>query len=173
MHDRRSTNSYCSVLNLLVQVLSTSICRDLQDGDDGVAGAGAAARGEDDCVAACSDHRGDRGNIIASGVHNDCAALRGRNSLFQNLNDGTGAALADAAKALLVQSGQAACLVAGGGLTGAAVLTSGFQMGFVVLADLNDLVVDGRGSRTLCQQMLAADPFDGLLFQENRAFLCA
>ena len=35
-------------------------------------------------------------------------------------------------------------------------------MGFVVLADLNDLVVDGRGSRTLCQQMLAADPFDGL-----------
>lgn len=110
-HDGAEVNVHV-VLHVLI---STGICRDLQDGDDGVAGAGAAARGEDDCVAACSDHRGDRGNIIASGVHNDCAALRGRNSLFQNLDDGTGAALADAAQALLVQSGQAACLVAGVG----------------------------------------------------------
>ena len=100
-HDGAEVNVHV-VLHVLI---STSICRDFQDGDDGIAGAGAAARGEDDCVAAGSDHRGDRGNIIASGVHNDCAALRGRNRLFQNFHDGTGAALADAAEALFVQRG--------------------------------------------------------------------
>ena len=88
--------------------------------------------------------------------------LRGTLRLLEDFDDGTGAALPDAAEALLVEGGETARFVARCGLTGTAVLSGRFQVLFVLPADFDDLVVDLRSGCAAGDDMLSADPLDGL-----------
>ena len=147
---------------VLHALVGATVCRDLEDGDNGIACGCAAAGGENDYLAAPRYHGGNGRNIVTRGVHDDSAVLCRALCLLKHFHDGTGTALADAAEALFVQGAQAARLVARCGLTGAAVLPGGLEVILISAADLDDLVVDLRSSSTLGNYMLAADPLAGL-----------
>ena len=136
--------------------------RDFQDRNDGVSGGRAAAGREGDDLAAAGDHAGDGGDVIARRVHDNGAVFRRLLRLLENFDDRTGATLADAAETLLVERGQTARFIARCRLAGTAVLSGRFQVFFISPADFDDLVVDLRGSGTARDDVLSADPLDGL-----------
>ena len=129
---------------------------------NGIAGWRTAAGCEDNRLTSRGGHGSDGGNIITSRVHDYGAALCRTRCLFKHLDDGTRAALADAAQTLFIQCGKATGLISRSRLAGAAVLSGSQQMTFIVFANFDDLVVNFRGSRPTGQHMFAADPFDGL-----------
>lgn len=158
VHDAADVHVHV-VLHALVGQL---VARDLDYRDDGVARGGAPAGGEHNRLAAAGHHGGDGGNVVARRVHDDSALFGGPGGLLHHLHHRAGATLADAAQTLLVQGGKSSGLVARGGLAGPAVLARSRQVLLVLLANLNDLVVNLRGGSALCQHVLAADELDGL-----------
>ena len=88
--------------------------------------------------------------------------LRWAFCLLKHFYDRSGTALADTAQALLIQSGKTASLIAWCRLSGTAILTCCLQMFFIIFAYFDDLVMDFRSCRTLCQQMLTANPLNRL-----------
>ena len=143
----------------------------LQNRDNGVAGGSTPAGGKNDSIAAACNHGRDGRNVIACSIHQDGAGLGGTGSLLQHLDHRTGTALADAAQALFVQCRQAARFIARGGLAGAAILTVGLQVRFIVFADLDDLVVDLRRGGPLGQHVFAANPLDGFTHEGGSAHI--
>ena len=127
---------------------------------NGVARRCAAARSENNHLAARGDHGGHRRDIVARGVHDKRAFLARALCLQKRFTDGTGAALADAAEALFIKRGKTARLIARRGLTRAAVLACSLEVIFVVAADFDDLVMNLGGCCSLGDHVFTADPFN-------------